>query len=62
VRVKSIASIFEEESNPRTNQRVLKVEKILKGSLDLIPPPSPSGKVHIMGGKICLRFKGKTLP
>ena len=36
-----------------------KVEKILKGSLDLIS--SPSMKVQIMGGKICMRHKGKTL-
>ena len=27
-----------------------KVEKILKGSLDLIPSPSPSVKIQIMGG------------
>ena len=39
----------------------LKVEKILKGSLDSIPPPSPSVKFQIMGGKVCLRCKGKTL-
>ena len=38
-----------------------KVEKILKGSLDLIPLPSLSVKIQIMGGKICLRCKGKTL-
>ena len=36
-----------------------KVEKILKGSLVLIP--SPSVKVQIMGRKVCLRCKGKTL-
>ena len=36
-----------------------KVEKILKGNLDLIP--SPSVKIQIMGGKVCLRCKGKTL-
>ena len=36
-----------------------KVEKNLKGSLDLIP--SPSVKNQIMGGKVCLRCKGKTL-
>ena len=36
-----------------------KVEKIVKGSLDLIP--SPSVKIQIMGGKVCLRCKGKTL-
>ena len=38
-----------------------KVEKILKNSLDSIPPLSPSVKIQIMGGKVCLRFKGKTL-
>jgi hypothetical protein len=32
---------------------IFKVEKILKGSLDLIPPPSPSVKIQIMGGKVC---------
>ena len=35
-----------------------KVEKILKSSLDLIPSPV---KIQIMGGKVCLRCKGKTL-
>jgi hypothetical protein len=38
---------------------ISKVEKILKGSLDSIP--SPSVKIQIMGGKVCLRCKGKTL-
>ena len=38
-----------------------KVENILKGSLDLISSPSPSVKIQIMGGKVCLRCKGKTL-
>ena len=28
-----------------------KVEKILKGSLNSIPSPSPSVKIQIMGGK-----------
>ena len=37
----------------------IKVEEILKGSLDLIP--SPSVKIQIMDGKVCLRCKGKTL-
>ena len=37
----------------------LKVEKILKGSLDLIP--SPSVKIQIMGGKVCLMCKGKII-
>ena len=36
-----------------------KVEKILKGSLESIP--SPSVKIQFMGGKVCLRCKGKTL-
>jgi hypothetical protein len=39
----------------------MKVEKILKASLDLIPSPSPSVEIQIMGGKVCLRCKGKTL-
>ena len=40
---------------------LLKVEKILKGSLDLIPSPTPSVKLQIIGGKVCLRRKRKTL-
>ena len=36
-----------------------KVEKILKGSLDLIP--SPSMKNQIVGGKLCLRCNSKSL-
>ena len=31
-----------------------KVERILEGSLDLIPSPSPSVKIQIMGEKFCL--------
>ena len=38
-----------------------KVENILKGSLDLIPLPLPSVKIQIMGRKVSLRYKGKTL-
>ena len=38
-----------------------KVEKSLKGSLDFLSSPSPSVKIQIMGGKVCLRRKGKTL-
>ena len=38
-----------------------KVEKILKGNLISIPSPSPSVKIQIMGGKVCLMCKGKTL-
>ena len=37
----------------------IKVEKILKCSLHLIP--SPSVKIQIIGGKVFLRCKGKTL-
>jgi len=32
---------------------VRKVEKILKGKLDLIPSPSPSVEIQSMGGKVC---------
>ena len=38
-----------------------KVKKILKGSLDSISSPLPSVKIRIMGGKVCLRCKDKTL-
>ena len=38
-----------------------KVEKILKGSLNLSPSPSPSFKIQIMGRKLCLMCEGKTL-
>ena len=43
------------------NSIFFKLEKILKGSLDSIPSPSPSVKIQIMGAKVCLRYKGKTL-
>jgi hypothetical protein len=45
----------------RNTTKSRKVEKILKGSLDLIPTPSPLVKIQIMGGKVCLRCKGKKL-
>ena len=38
-----------------------KVERTLKGSLILILSPSPSVKIQIIAGKVCLRCKGKTL-
>ena len=50
------------KKNPRNHWPSIfhvKVEKILKGSLDSIP--SPSLKILIMGEKVCLRCKGKTL-
>ena len=40
---------------------LVKVEKILKGSLDSIPSSSPLVKIQIMGGKIWLSCRGKTL-
>ena len=43
------------------NKYMDKVENILKGSLDLIQSPSPWLKIQIIGGKVCLRCKGKTL-
>ena len=39
----------------------LKLEDVLKGSLDLIPSPSPSMKIQVIGGKVGFRCKGKTL-
>ena len=36
----------------------VKVEIILKGCLDSIPSSSPSVKIQIMGGKVCLRSQG----
>ena len=42
-------------------QGLIKVEKILKGSLDSIPSPSPSVKIQIMGRKVCLMCKDNTL-
>ena len=43
------------------DNKTVKVERFLKGSLDSIPSPSPSVKIQIMGGKVCSRCKGKTL-
>ena len=39
----------------------IKVEKILKGSLDSISSPLHSVKIQIVGRKVCLRCKGKIL-
>ena len=38
-----------------------KLEKILEDSLDSIQSPSTSLKIQIIGGKVYLRCKGKTL-
>ena len=43
------------------NYRQVKVEKILDGCLVMIPSPSPSVKIQIMGRKVWLRCKSKTL-
>jgi hypothetical protein len=56
----SLLKLFENNFDPSINS-INKVEKILRGSLDLIPSPSPSVKIQIMGVKVCLRCKGKTL-
>ena len=45
----------------RNIPKSFKVEKNLKGSLVSIQSPSPTVKIQIMGRKICLRCKGKTL-
>ena len=58
-RNRKIASIRKTEMHSTVEH--FKVEKILKGSLDLIPSPSSSVKIQIMAGKVCLRWKGKTL-
>ena len=46
----------------RVRHSLIKVETILKGSLDLIPSPSPSVKIQIVGEKVCLRCKANMLP
>ena len=55
--IKRMRKLFEEKKP----SHFVKAEKTLKGSLDLIPLPSPTVKIQIMGGKVCLRCKGKTL-
>ena len=55
------ASVLSEKKLPFFRQNFFKVEKILKGSLDWIPSPSPLVKIQIMGGKGCLGSKVKTL-
>jgi hypothetical protein len=39
----------------------VKVKKIQEAILDLIPSPSSWVKIQIIGRKVCLRCKGKTL-
>ena len=55
---KEFLAIMETDSTQKAvvhNVFAGKVEMILKGSLDSIP--SPSVKIQIMGGKVCLRCK-----
>ena len=40
---------------------IVKVENIQEDSLDSIPSPTTLVKIQIIGGKVCLRCKGKTL-
>jgi hypothetical protein len=55
----SFLTFDKEKSTLKVRFPHCKVETILKGSLVLIP--SPSVKIQIMGGKVCLRCEGKTL-
>ena len=48
-------------SNTESFIETCNVKKILKGSLDSISSPSPSVKIQIICGKVCLRCRGKTL-
>ena len=43
------------------SQILAKVEKILEDSLDSISKSSPSVKIQIIGGKVSMMCKGKTL-
>jgi hypothetical protein len=43
------------------SEKTDKVEKLLKGSMVSIPSHSASVKIQIMGGKVCLRCKDRTL-
>ena len=53
-----IQILFLEPVHFTFNTFIFKIEKILKGSPDSL---SPSEKIQIMGMKVCLRCKGKTL-
>ena len=58
VRWKMRLNGFEMKPHPYSLSNI-KAKNNLKGSLDSIP--SPSVKIQVMGGKVCLRCKGKTL-
>ena len=50
-----IPAFFFSDKIPMVEKKcgAVKVEKILKGTLDSIPSPSPSVKIQIMGGNVC---------
>ena len=54
----SISSFGQTFSKIISREIMDRVESFLKGSLDLIPSSSPSVKIQIMGGKVCLRCRG----
>ena len=57
-----LPKFYEEE--PTAFKRLIQAQlsrKDLKDSLNLIPSPSSSVKIQIMGKKVCLCCKGKTL-
>ena len=53
--------LFTPYSNLIYHLVAFKIENILKGSLVLIPSPSPSVKIQIKDRKVCLGGKDKTL-
>ena len=57
-----LPKFYEEE--PTAFKRLIQAQlsrKDLKDSLNLIPSPSSSVKIQIMGKKVCLSCRGKTL-
>ena len=53
--------VFQYENKEVVTWVTDKIENVLKGRLYSIPTSSTSVKIQIMGKKICLRCKGKTL-
>ena len=58
---RSLLNILSLGQTFQLHYNITKVEKILKGSLDLITSPSPYSKIQIMGRTFYLRHKDKTL-
>ena len=61
LRVPVASYTSDDEDDRQRCQPPGKVKKIEEDSLDSIPSPSTSVKIQIMGGKVGLRYKGKTL-